>query len=328
MSLKDPIASDTPIVPYFPGSDPLPTRGIVTQNVVVLRGTPNSSSEIVSQAILGDPVDWLAEEGDYVRVRMADAYEGWIWRGSLLPVNGPQSDPTGVPLPETTCYVQSDYAPFHLEAGRSDTLLTRLVCGTRLRTVAPKDGPLVEIEANENDETLVMLPSGWQQNDENAFLRGYVPTATLAPLVDGRYPGIFDGKTACALALRFRGIPYLWGGTTPFGFDCSGLMQRVYALLNVTIPRDAYQQAESPLGTRLDTDAPTQAGDLVFFGGYSDPRKRGITHVGMALDTERFVHAVGKQGVTVSEFTDPYYRTQYLYRGAWRLTGATSSAER
>jgi cell wall-associated NlpC family hydrolase len=175
---------------------------------------------------------------------------------------------------------------------------TKLVWGTQmmlLETVMRRNG----------NYALALLPNGRYgvpaTTTNLPFSLGFVAADALAPAV---VPD-FDGETACELAHRFIGTPYLWGGGTPFGFDCSGFVQRIYSVLGVTIPRDAYLQAQSPLGTFRESGKVRKAGDLVFFGGQSDPRGRGITHVGMALDNRHFIHACGKTGVTLSAFDDP-----------------------
>lgn len=296
----------------------------MTHNVVAMRAEPRSGSEQVSQAILGDPVVCLAVAEEYVYVRTADEYEGWVWRGTIMPLdadspygNWPFSADDGTP-----CYIQSDITPFRLAQNRPETLLTRLVCGTRL--LALDYLPDTAGDGAQSGDIAVRIPSGWGKEGggkagTDPLRTGYVPAHALAPLSAQRYPAEFSGESACTLARSFLGIPYLWGGTTPFGFDCSGFVQRIYSLLNRTLPRDAHQQATSPLGTRFDPATPTKSGDLVFFAGRSDPRNRGITHVGMALDTDRFIHAVGKEGVIITPFDDPYYSTQYTYVGGWRV---------
>ena len=108
------------------------------------------------------------------------------------------------------------------------------------------------------------------------------------------------------------------GGTTPFGFDCSGFVQRVYAAVGVSLPRDAYQQAACRLGRRLPEGAPLLAGDLVFFLGARDPRNRGITHVGMMIDPVRMIHAHGQKGVTIEPLFGDEIRAAYSFKGAWR----------
>lgn len=89
-------------------------------------------------------------------------------------------------------------------------------------------------------------------------------------------------------AIQYLNAPYLWGGKTFMGIDCSGFTQMVYKQLGVTLPRDAYQQAE--LGEAVSFVAECKLGDLAFF----DNEAGKITHVGIMLDHERIIHASGK----------------------------------
>jgi cell wall-associated NlpC family hydrolase len=327
MSLSEPNILPTP-----PSDDPV-ADAVITHNVVPMRAEPTGGSEQVSQAILGENVLRLETAGEFVRVRTRDAYEGWVWQRHIRPFDPTlpgeqQTWPFGQQVGRA-CFITADLAPFWIIAGQPDTLHTRLPFGTWVQTVESVhsihshsiysmddwDG---SINGRKSGEVLVQIPSGWREEEAGRVQAGYVRAGDLQAAEANRSPYAFDGQTACALARRFLGTPYLWGGTTPFGFDCSGLTQRVYAAMNIVLPRDAYMQADSPLGARLGADVPTQAGDLVFFRGQSDPRHRGITHVGMALDAGRFIHAVGKEGVVITPFADPYYQTQYVYCGAWR----------
>ncbi len=96
-----------------------------------------------------------------------------------------------------------------------------------------------------------------------------------------------------SIALKYLNAPYLWGGKTAFGIDCSGFTQMVYKQIGINIPRDAYQQAE--VGTTLDFVNECKLGDLAFF----DNSEGKITHVGLMLDEERIIHASGKVRIDV-----------------------------
>ncbi len=90
------------------------------------------------------------------------------------------------------------------------------------------------------------------------------------------------------VAELFINTPYLWGGRSIFGIDCSGFVQQVYQYFNIRLPRDAYQQAE--LGTDIGFLAETICGDLAFF----DNKEGRITHVGIMLDAQTIIHASGR----------------------------------
>jgi len=89
-------------------------------------------------------------------------------------------------------------------------------------------------------------------------------------------------------AMRYLNAPYLWGGRSPFGIDCSGFSQMVYRLCGYKIPRDAYQQAEE--GYNIEFIELTEPGDLAFF----DNEEGRITHVGIVTEPGKIIHASGK----------------------------------
>lgn len=99
---------------------------------------------------------------------------------------------------------------------------------------------------------------------------------------------VFTSSDLQTIALRYLGVPYLWGGKTPFGIDCSGFTQTVFLQCGITLPRDAYQQAET--GTQVSFVGETQTGDLAFF----DNEEGRITHVGIMLNNQEIIHASGQ----------------------------------
>lgn len=104
-------------------------------------------------------------------------------------------------------------------------------------------------------------------------------------------------RSACTL---FESAPYLWGGVTPWGADCSGFAQAVFALHGVALPRDAWQQSESGRDAgELDALLPA---DLVFFSDREDQR---VTHVAVALGDRKLVHlALGRGGFAIEDLSD------------------------
>jgi len=104
-------------------------------------------------------------------------------------------------------------------------------------------------------------------------------------------------------ALRFIGVPYVWGGSSPSGFDCSGLVQYAYLQVGISLPRTSRQQYRVGAFIPVDRTATLQPGDLVFFGYDGDPDR--VHHVGMYVGSGNFVHAPGTgDRVKVSSLQD------------------------
>jgi len=133
------------------------------------------------------------------------------------------------------------------------------------------------------------------------------PDAVIVPPV----PDVTPGTLALATALDLRGVPYRNGGSDPNGFDCSGLVQWAFARNGRALPREAREQFL--VGREIDRDE-VQAGDLLFF----DTGSNSVSHVGIALDAENFVHAPRSNGVVrVERFTSNYWSRRYV--GARRV---------
>jgi cell wall-associated NlpC family hydrolase len=112
-------------------------------------------------------------------------------------------------------------------------------------------------------------------------------------------------------ANKYLGVPYVWGGSTPNGFDCSGYTQYVFNAHHISIPRTT--DTQYAVGTYVE-QSQLKPGDLVFF---ANTYREGISHVGIYLGDGQFIHASSSKGVTISQMDNPYYASRYY--GARRI---------
>jgi gamma-D-glutamyl-L-lysine dipeptidyl-peptidase len=258
---------------------------VIARNVANMHASPDRSSEQISQAVLGQVVTTYEECQGWFHVRTPDDYTGWVEsRWTVSDMRGRSYASSGRIVRITNLFANILTWP-DLKA----EIITKAVIGTELET-ADEQG----------DWVIVRLPDGRPGSVRRFALE--LRDRAVYPL-----PLAPTGSEIAATAKRFIGVPYLWGGITPFGLDCSGFVQLVHRLNGMTLPRDSHLQAEDNSFKSVGDDA-LLPGDLLFFGtSESAQTGRSITHVGMALGNGKFIHSSSGAGVNIAEIADPYY---------------------
>jgi cell wall-associated NlpC family hydrolase len=264
----------------------MPELMLIVSAVADVRREPSHKAELVSQAIQGDAVTPLQAQNEWTLVRMDDGYIGWIRDWHLRTWTTVQAESF---LSTATHRIKSNHCVVLESLGGAP--LAELVVGTRLAAGEPAGRGLVSVR----------LADGRS---------GFAPKSSLEPMRKRRPSPERLAKTG----LAFLGIPYLWGGTTPNGFDCSGLIQRIFRLNGVLLPRDSDQQAL--FGAERPNLAPSELvpGQLLFFGKTRD----SITHVGLVLPDRTFLHSYGQ--VTVNAVDPSHARYSRRLAEIWQLT--------
>jgi gamma-D-glutamyl-L-lysine dipeptidyl-peptidase len=247
-----------------------PPKALVTVGIADVRAEPVETSELVDQAHLTEIVTVLGASSDWRYVQGPDQYFGWVRAEQLFEVPG--SNSVGI--------VAVLLADLHERETRTSAVIERLPAGTRPPQIfqAARTG---SVQSSPEWAQVPLRTDLARSRSRMGFLA--VADTTATGEVANRYPTADDYQRT---AESFIGVPYLWGGTTALGLDCSGLVQQVYRLNGVALPRDADQQAM--LGRRVEE---ARAGDLMFFGPLA------VTHVALATSATEFIHAPMKGGV-------------------------------
>jgi len=153
------------------------------------------------------------------------------------------------------------------------------------------------------------------QRDRGLEADGVVGSATYRALMGreisvSRAGSTLNTRRIIQTALRYQGVPYVFGGTTPSGFDCSGFVRYVFANSGVYLPRAADEQYDFG---RPVSRSRLQPGDTVYFTTYTS----GVSHVGIYLGDGNFISATSSQGVAIDCLDSGYWGTRYI--GARRM---------
>lgn len=219
-------------------------------SIVPVRKEPSDRSEMTTQLLLGDLAEVLSEQGSWREIRVLDDnYTGWVDAKQVEVL----SDDDALLLSSSTFVLSAE--TMHTATCSKGGYLN-VVIGSRLPHYHEKE---------------------FSMNDCLFLFAGKVTTPTRPTSA-----GIVD------CAKQYLHAPYLWGGKSPFGIDCSGFTQMVYKMNGISLPRDAWQQALT--GEPVELHELSHAGDLAFFT--NDQGK--VVHVGLMLDEDRIIHASGQ----------------------------------
>lgn len=251
--------------------------GICNLSVIPCRKEPSDRSEMVSQLLFGEHFEVLEEKKSWTLIRIAyDNYECWIDKKQFLPL----SDVKGIN--DSTSAITSDLV--QLAEDENGTMMS-VVLGSSLPKFKNKN--FILGKQNFSFEGEVIFPSSKAKN-----------------------------HSVSEIAKWYLNAPYLWGGRSPFGLDCSGFTQMVFKIYGIRLKRDAWQQAEQ--GAPLSFFEEAKEGDLAFF----DNEDGRIIHVGIILADEKIIHASGKvridkldhQGIYNNELKKYTHRLRVLKR--------------
>ena len=268
---------------------------LVSISVACLRGEPRSGAELVSQAIMGTPVKVLECDGGMSRVQTPDGYISYVTDSSLqfLSDNEFSAWKKARRMVVTANLSMAYENPEeNIDAAVSDLLL----------------GNIVEYKGENGGFFFVSLPDG---------RTGYVKKTDVKDFSEWAKQN-FDMQTIERSARRMMGTPYLWGGTSTNGVDCSGFVSLVWRLNGVILSRDADQQIAQAekLVVRSVEDIP--AGSLVAFGQKNEAGENVVRHIGIALENGDFIHSLGDVRIQSLSPNSPIYSAYF----AERLLGA------
>ena len=177
-----------------------------------------------------------------------------------------------------------------------------------------------EVLASVNTGTIVTvngLTDGWYNVTCQYGTKGYIRSDFL-DLVESAetkvLPVSANGSSIADFAMQFKGVPYVWGGASPRGFDCSGFTMYVYSQYGYSLPHTATGQWKSGLGTRIYNISDLQPGDLVFFCDPSRSNGKACSHAGIYIGNGQHIHASSSKskGVIISDLTSGYYNTYFV----------------
>jgi hypothetical protein len=248
------------------------TFGIVNVSVANIRSQPKHPAELATQALLGTVVRILKENNGFYLIQTPDRYISWVDDDGIVPISREQlndwdSNPQII-------YIK-DFGFAYSEPDINSQRVSDLVIGNILILVGEKE-EFVKVQFP--DKRIAYI-----KNDETKSYEKWLAQARPTQ------------ENIIQTAKSFMGIPYLWGGTSAKGMDCSGFTKTVYFLNGVLLDRDASQQVNN--GILINTEngfESLQKGDLLFFGFKgTEKSKERITHVGIYISDMEYIHEAG-----------------------------------
>lgn len=271
------------------------TEAVIQISVANLRSKPSHSAELLTQATLGTPVKVFKKDGGWYYIQTPDGYLAWVDYGGVTPIS--PEELTTWRAAEKIIFLEP-YGWSHTEPSKDAQAVTDLVAGN-----------ILEFKGEQNGFYEVKYPNNKTAFVEKASAMPYRQwVASLEP----------TGENLIKTAREMMGVPYLWGGTSPKGVDCSGYTKTIFFLNGIVLPRDASQQIAA--GEEVDSTRNfenLQPGDLLYFGRKAtDTTSERIIHVGMWIGDNKFIHSMGEVHISTFDTTsadfDEYNYNRYL----------------
>ena len=277
---------------------------VARNSVINIRSAPKHSAELGTQGLLGMSLKVLDKEGDFYRIQTPDKYISWVDKGGITLMNKEELDQWDN---NKKIIYTKNFGYVYADKSTNASIVSDISLGGILKLVALHPN-YVKVAYPDNRV-------GFIKRDEalmyDAWLDNLNPTESNVEKI----------------AKTMEGFPYLWGGTSAKGMDCSGFTKMVYLMNGFIIPRDASQQIHA--GKKVDVNlnfSDLQKGDLLFFGKKATLNKQQrVTHVGIWLgnNKQEFIHASGNVHISSMDANHPLYDeyNKNRYLGSRRYLG-------
>ncbi len=270
-------------------------KALVKISVANLRSNPGHSSELATQATLGTPLNVFKNDGDWYLVQTPDNYLAWVDKGGVQLISETEFKAwKEVPKLIFTKTFGASYE----NASESSQVVSDLVAGDVLEKLG-----------EQKMFYQVKYPSGTTAFVKKSEMKTY---SEWVKSLNASEENLVNTSKS------LMGLPYLWGGTSSKGVDCSGFTKTIFFLNGIVIPRDASQQVHA--GELIDTTRNFKnlmPGDLLFFGRKAtDSTSEKVVHVGMWIGNNKFIHSLGNVHISTVDITnaefDEYNYNRYL----------------
>jgi len=280
--------------------------GVINLSVANLRSNPKHPAELATQSLLGTPVKVYKKDGWWFYIQTPDEYLAWADDDGVCLMNEKEYSNW---IKADKIIITSDYTHAYSGPESKSSRVSDLVAGNLLKYKGNKEG-FYAVEYPDGRKGFVGMEDA-QLYDE--WLKKTDPSA----------------EAILEKAYSFLGIPYLWGGTSIKGMDCSGFTKTVFHLNGIILKRDASQQVYTGelVTEEIDFDK-LKPGDLLFFGKKANgDKKERITHVGLYVGDTEFLHASGRVKVNSLDSSRENF-SEYRFKSFIRAKRVLSSVNK
>lgn len=277
---------------------------IANNSVLNIRSQPKHSAELSTQGLLGMPLKVLDKNGDFYRIQTPDGYISWVDKGGIYRTNKGEfenwSNSKKIIYTNITGFVYKN-------TNTTNDIISDIALGGILKYIS-ENRNTYEVEYPDKRK-------GFVKKDEAKVLTEWLANTTATQ------------ESIEKTAKSMLGFPYLWGGTSSKGMDCSGFTKMTYLLNGFVIPRDASQQINA--GKIVDNNldfSDLQKGDLLFFGTKAtEDKKQRVVHVGIWLGNDKmeFIHSSGNVHISSMDESNALFdeMNKNRYLGSRRYLG-------